>query len=407
MNKPHEMNIETRPAKWKFDGAVNRQMYDSDFYRLHKAKYNPISKCPHNIIGICGSSPRPRSLYRQYSKLLSGLAPESPVDYMLLGRAINVALLLFVLTVIFTAGNFKLFNGFVVSLMLFGGYLAQMSSITNDFPMFAYGILSAFMLIQTVYNPKIGSILFVFLAATGSVIYGFDESFLSAALIAAVFLILLITKLHKLKGDKRKLRFIPPDKEAMFFTAAGFLGMIFVFWLCMVLIETNILKEMLSKVPRGLLVWQLSSGGFSNAPKYMYEILRSFFGSYIWGHSHFSDLTYFILSAIYGALACSGLKIIFPKHVTRMFLTGLGAAFGVYVICHLAISMDGSAENLRIASSKIRFTAVAAGLLLFLPVFSLEKVLEKYSKIIGGMVFSWLVFFQLFYQFRFSFIDIY
>lgn len=411
---------------------ARRLMLDEDFFRLHGAKVPAKGTCPHMIIGDCGISGSPQNLYGFYARNLVPIDPDNAGarSIALAGRTINAALTLLALAMVmawFGRGA----AGPTAFLLLSGGYLAQVATVTNDYPLMMLGVFGSACMMEIIpgrtRRSVAGMLAFaIMLFALRKV----DRSWVSGLLpllagVPALGVSFLVSSTRKKSSGFRKDDSIRHPARgargavvdtltaAIFVVPAAVLTAVGV-WQAPSLWAAghqSFLQAIVNLSPDGHMI--LKAKPF--APGMTLDILRfhfsSFIGTFIWGHSYFAPSVYAIFLAAWGYLTMRGLREAGKSGpmMCAATLIPLGAGLGCYfVMVMLLASYNEIVPGADLdAAVKFRFMAAGVGVVTALPLTGLKSLLADRRKAHGAVIASafWAAILLAYYQLKFYYSD--
>jgi hypothetical protein len=402
-----------------FNRNVWRAMAESDFFRLHSVEPRISNECPHSIIGGCGISKPPIKLYTFYVRILAffGTTDFTPLGIIKNAIFINISLIFSLMFIAKFFLNSDEMTAFCLSLSFLGGMIAQLPSLTNDFPMYilgCFGLLSASSILQKSTLKGLGSFIMVVLLFMA--VKGFDVSSLSFAPFLCILLLLLLVRCKAyLKQD-----FNPPQASLRFNVFLDFVGL----FLCIIafayiivfLSKISAIVNMLSMFDEHThLLSDIQRLDLHKFVAILMSYWKSLIGSYVWGHSYWPDVLYLLSVIAYLVASYSGLLLLKSRTTPWCFyavilLLGAVAAFQLTIV--LGIASDASFSDNQIAResfTKVRLSAPIATAALILPTLSGTYIARR----TGGPNFLrlWMIIliisYALLFPTKFFFADIF
>jgi hypothetical protein len=246
--------------------------------------------------------------------------------------------------------------------------IAQLPSLTNDFPMYilgCFGLLSASSILQK--STSKGLVSFIIVALLFMAVKGFDVSSLSfLPFLCFLFLLLLVRSKPFFRQD-----FNPPYASLRFKAFLDFLGL----FLCIIVFVCIII--FLLKIPaiaNMLLLFDEQSNLLHDIQKinfYKYVAIlvaywKSLIGSFVWGHSYWPDALYMLSIVAYLVASYSGLLLLKSRTTSWCFYAVtilLGAVVALQITIILGIASNASFFENQIARdsfAKVRLSAPIA-----------------------------------------------
>lgn len=384
---PHENN---RTSFWN---SVRDDMAKSEFTLFHQASLPPPDHCPHLVIGSCGMSEGPQRLYSFYSSFLSPLRSfvdfSSPQMLRIVAYLFNVLLLASFGIVVALAGGHRAATVFGAILLFYGGIWSQLVSITNDFPMIILGLILALTLFLAVIPDRKGRALLVWFLAVfmAFVLRGVDVSIWSALPALALFFPLVILGRIGTGASSQSSR--GGHKEAFQVVAAMALPIILFLTLKTVLVKdiASVGSLLKTKLPIGGYLANLEKfTEISKSFSFLWQFMKSVFGSYVWGHSYYDRWVYWGLFFLYLLLSATGVSYLFKsrsKTGAWLILVTIGLLIALQLTAVLtayifdAGTLDAIARD---SYLKSRFTAPGVSTLLVLPAWGINALIENKSR---------------------------
>ncbi|NRA65811.1 MAG: hypothetical protein HRU19_15090 [Pseudobacteriovorax sp.] len=274
-------------------------MKEEDFFRLNQVK-PPDSEdaCIHSIVdGSCGrNKPQLEWLYNIYAKIIGIFGDiSSPKEVLTGARVINICgfgLLFLFIAVYF--GKLVLASSLVLT-CLFGTILGQLSTLTNDIPLYIIGILLMLFLYDCIKSRKRLVPNFVFVGLLVSLGLNLDVSgFFGLAVVILLPMIFILGKKNSILVSKYQF---------CLSLLIGFIASIFLLPILMAMIgeiETS-LKAIL---PNADIVKQIFRNlshrqTFQDLLSATFLFFRSIFSSFVWGHSYYQPWSYLLLALLF------------------------------------------------------------------------------------------------------------
>lgn len=420
----HDVPDEKRVDFWN---RVRTDMLNSDFHRLHNSAIPLPNNCPHSILlKGCGYSDLPQNLYRIYGaifgKLFSEESIDDPVKIRKIFGILNLAILIFTIVIVW----FFIGRGFSKATLIFlvgyGGALAQLPTITNDIPMIMFGLLLLAAFTASVTNEIAMPKSMLFFGALGVIfLMKIDQS-----IYAAIPVLVGILAVHLLKNFSFSPQKSCSDQAGQSLLY-GILAMLAYVFLILVLVSSVIYllkidvlgsREFLVRnLPNGELLNNLSNyRGKLEIMSAFWSYFKSLIGSYVWGHSYYHTSIYCAWGILLVLLGSFGfLKILASFNVNyraaAVVLLILSLVTSAQILLSLTVlKIDAnSAQSLKDAYLKSRFTAPGIGALLIMPMLGLTFCLEdsKAKWWVGKVVCAWGICLLAIYWPRFFLADLY
>lgn len=410
----HQANgLKTSPQDQKgFYRETQEYMHEGDFYRLHNTDPVDPEQCPHTVIGDCGETHRPSSLYKRYSQLFQlHFFQLTPQLLAWLGRAINLSLtLLLMATTCFLLGRPAL-RGLSVALIFCGAYLAQLASITNDFPLFISGMAFGIFIghgISHGIRPLNFVHLLIWVGLYSTLFFDIDQSWiLGLPMISACIFITVLSFFRKYKKN------IQTSSRAR--QLVQLLVFISVFIGCFIAIAE--LRDQISNVnhewgivPRTYMQMLLNFVNLTSSETWISisEHMKSFWGTYVWGHTNHSNFFYICLTLGLATTSVLGLNQISMKGI---FPKTLAAFAAILMAMHLLVTISIFSWLTRpydipalpyvmtAAFAKARFSATSAASILILGLVYLNTIKSKKEKEnLFRACLLWVMYMLLYFQ---------
>lgn len=298
----------------RFFSEVSDYMYDNDFYRMHNVRTIPRGACPHAILNSCGVSDSPAYLYKFYAAVLSigGFHPSKPAEIEHVGKAANILLTLLIFCLILLLYGNDVTHASLFLLALTGGFLAQFASITNDIPQylmgfFALGTACYIFLGKSQRKALVGVAVLLVLFAIAFPIDRSSLSLLPLLLALVIFMMIRLSQGRSLIVEERD-----GHSNATVLLAAG----CFTAGAVAAIAGLNLLPGIvrlspLSSLGEGIaqstnlrMILNFPLVDLGQAAVLLGGYLQSVFGTFVWGHSFYHGIFYFIFAA-----ACTGLAV--------------------------------------------------------------------------------------------------
>jgi hypothetical protein len=375
--KARNLTIESDES---FNRNVWRAMAESDFFRLHSVESRISNECPHSIIGHCGITDPPIKLYTLYVRILAffGATEYAPLGIIRTAMVINIFLIIVLVCIARSFLNSNEMAAFYLSLSFLGGMVAQLPSLTNDFPMFilgGFGLLSAVSILQKPILKGLGSFFMAILIFM--IVQRFDLSSLSFAPFLCVLFLLLLARWKLLSKQYSN----PPQTSLRLKAFLDFLGL-FLYIIGFVYIVTILVKipaivNILSMLDeRTLLLGDIQRIDSHKSAGILISYWKSIFGSYVWGHSYWPDAFYGL--SVSGYLVASYLGLLLLKsrttpwhYYTVASILGAVVAFQIVIVLGIASGPSFSDNQIfRESYTKVRLSAPIATAALILPALS-------------------------------------
>ena len=362
-----------------FNEKAYRYLNQNDFYYLHRV--HPVAAaCPHEILGGCGITSWPSSYYSRVTRIFSQIgfeATDSLISLTIRFQLYFVLLTFIVFTVLVASGH-DLALVTLVSVVFSGSFWSALPSITNDTLLFLFGIVSSVTVVAGLRKDKVFTYTFstILIALLGWG-YFIDKSWIFAPLgLAAPASFCLGRKTPPKSSSASELR-------EYLLHGRGFLGILVILVLGPVALLW-LLDQTLDIVNgRSITLFnKLSSGYLSQAQgvwktftlnqyaEFLLAHFKSFYGTFVWGHSYFSNKLYLVLTILSVYLGFEAWCWI-QKNLTRisrlLFLTYmlLGIWFGICALYIVSNKHFGSPEIVFESYTKIRLIAPLLGFYLF------------------------------------------
>lgn len=406
---------------WK---NVKTEMKKFEFHRFHNGSMPEDGQCPHSIVNACGYSPRPEHLYKRYAIFLKTIFSSELLRQpsFLRSTAITIHIFILFLTIglIAAMGGKQLFETVAVILIFYGGWLSQQSSVTNDVPMILYGIYLAALMTKIATKP-ISTVSFLSWYSLAVFfewcLIDVDLSALSAipVLIAMPLLWLLMRK------SRPALQFQHKDfSKTAILTCAYLSALASLLVLGKYILTTNFggLKSFLrNNLPSGQLLDNLAKFDslYSDALS-LWIYFKSFFGSFVWGHSYYHGLTYtvliFVLITTYGI----GLNSLFTRAGGRLSSFVVLLLFGLLFLSQLTLLQSAYLppslaldEITRDSYLKTRFTAPGIAAIITPSMVGIQQLLigDRSRSVLIKLTLGWSLVLLAYYLPKFFLVDIY
>ncbi|WP_234996175.1 hypothetical protein [Pseudobacteriovorax antillogorgiicola] len=356
-------------------GSFYNQSYDfmeqNDFYYLHKL--HPVrNTCIHRIVGHCGISSQPMNWYQDISLFSNPLT--SPHQFVFYHQVITLLLLIICITSAYFFLENGYFQGFLVGLILCGGFWSAIPSITNDIPLFIGGFMSliAFSTGSERWKKFCRPILsFVLVTIFILILKYYDRSWIT------IFLIIPFLTINEMANNNQS-RSVGFGRAALELVSIVILSIFLAFLLVkfsdrFVFFDRNIWDLISSNIDHKILSIldgpQILSLSFFGA--ILNGHIKSVFGTFVWGHSQFSEWMYIFCGIVVTFLSTQGWKS-YRESTTVLKASFIGVAMVVsYTACILII------------------TSIS------LPYVDHSKILlESYTKIrlVGPLIFLYFMF---------------
>lgn len=398
-----------------FYNDIQDIMYDSDFYRFHKANALPRDRCPHWILRVCGVSSRPIWLYRQYSKILSLFdeAPWSGSTYLTVGKWANSVILAIILGCAWFFLAYRRVFAFLVLLIFSGGIMVQIPSVTNDVPMFFVGLLGLLVATKVFDRSRILYRVLWGLGYLGLVagVSHIDRSYLAGMPFALFLIFVGFFNIQQPPAPSSQSSSLSPSVASV---VNGTLIVVVVcalttwsLWYTSHVIDNNpgpIFNWFRGYMDDLNLFLSLKDVPRSDMPILLYFYARSIAGTYMWGHSFLAAQVYFVwvtlVLIIPSILGIRYLLEIGGKY-KKLCLAVLGVLIGIQVVVVLTVASDSLGVHLGAMDAQLKARLTAPGLaaiflLPFLGFVSISKC-EKWRPWLLYGTLTWSLIMTFYY----------
>ena len=412
----------------RFYESARKLMFDQDFYRLHAVQVPPKGSCPHMILGSCGISGSPQNLYDLYAKILPAnvLYSGNARSIGIAGRAINLLwTLLLIILVAWLFGSGAIAPTLVI--LTSGAFLAQVSSITNDYPMMMLGIFGTGCLAEIISgNEKkatLGLLVFsIVLCASRSV----DRSWVAGLLTLSAGTMILTARLllrdapsnigqaPELPLNSRRGQVLGKIHQGFFALAVGVFVALSIIWAIPHLWAAGIqeiFKPILRLSPDGHMLLRAKPYSIQMTWEVLKLHCKSFVGSFVWGHSYFSAPVYSTFLAGWLYLALKGLRHVmnFKPRYRITVLVAIGLALGTYhALLMLLVSYNEMIPGSDLAAAvKFRFMAPGVASVVVLPFLGIRSLQSNphHARTMIFVAIYWTMIFLTYYQLKFFYCD--
>ncbi|RYZ91142.1 MAG: hypothetical protein EOP04_01555 [Proteobacteria bacterium] len=388
----------------KFNNDSFHSMIENDFYRLHNARILDNGECPHKILfkDSCGISERPLALYQFYGNLLKALnfpSIQNPHSFLALGRAFNWAWVTIVGLILIVAFGESASVLLLFYMLFCGTFLSQVSSISNDPPMYLLGFSIAVCLVHMIQKPKLTN-LFVFILLTAYLIVARKIDRSAVAAVPGLLALLLLVPMQ-FKGLQPKSKFRPLN-----------ILLLVVSLTLMLAVGLN-WKPISSALSLDLISWlnRLTDDAYllNNINKFdMWAAvnavginMESALGSFIWGHSPVPDIyiqlifTVFVILTIFGISHGKKSKLINVAAVLAIAVLMVGQSM---VILSAQLSELNEQKVVFDSFLKVRLTAPGFAVFMIPASIGLLSIYkeEKWRPILIRAFSFWVIVWQLY-----------
>lgn len=414
MHQSFQKSDNTSLSKKDFLEEAFSYMMEHDFYFLHKLPPVP-DHCPHKVVGYCSSSERVKAWY---SFIANFLPKVNSIAYFSLSHIIVSIILL--LTYLLCSKYFLSISKqtLIVPIILSGAFWSTLPSITNDTPIYIYGLIGLSIIIFNWLSncTKFLKTLISFVWIIGS--YHFIRELDRSWVICLLSVPLLMTScfLGPFKSNRNQHSLARAGMEVLgFFTVA-------------ILSSYMIIKYTTHLDFRGIEIWKYLANNIDpalirihksthnltleSAKFVLVEHIKSLFGSFVWGHSYYKNKVYWLLSLLFYWLSVEGwnhLKNRTSKTTQVLTATSLSLALTGALMTILLISLEKVTDLTYSIESftKIRLIAPILSIYLFLPALGVFAISKHKLKDIGLRVFlySYTCIVCIWYLPRFFFYD--
>lgn len=407
----------------KFFRNAKSSMYKNDFFRLHLVEPQPDGVCPHYILQTCGITNNPMLLYQYYIKLLKHVhefTGTSPEELLWAGRLISSLWLIIFLVLVRLILGKDIVMAVSLFLIFAGSYQSQFASITNDMPMYILGFWGMATLAHLLANGRsLRGIIAYSILVVGWCIGSFIDRSYIAGLITVVYYPFVFILIGKLKKDLRTNIGIKDMYKSVFcgllYAALLLIGV----YLTKILFTYSLGKDLVNYLltwigDAGFLLYPIKLDFYPNLVLGYWYYFKSFFGTYVWGHSYYNRYIYCIyiiclFSLIYfGSLFVS--KYTDKKRAIILLLTSFLTMVSYFYIV-IAVAGKGYFQPEIVFGSylKVRLTAPGISTLMALPILGIiylqkSRRFHIYSNIISGI---WILALLLYYYPRFYIGDVF
>ena len=411
----------------QFNIEANTALASSDFYRLHGTRrFTSLDECPHSVVftGNCGETNRPIALYKVYSNIASNFVSTTALnalELLKLGRIFNL-----LWTVLLVASVFLFFGKTVANSTIFvflftGTIFSQVPSITNDIPNFMYGLfLTACIAKLATSGPTLRSwvgaivaVLWFGIATQIDVSAGAAIPPLICVVVLALTGVFDVFRPTRERGLEIHLSQSVGARNLAIIAAGSFTSILAIYFLSnLVSFNRSLFDELVfSRIDQSLQILKINSATATEIQHLVTSHVKGYFGSFVWGHSHYSGYVYLSLTLFFIGLAVIGG---YSQHWTSVFRDGPRLyVFGTLVVIQFAIPIalgaEHFAESVQYAESftKLRLTAPGIASLMALPCIGVVFLQNspRYRTFIYQLAVLWTLQLVLFYQVKFYWIE--
>jgi len=423
----HQLSSSPDGDEHSFWDAVRVDMIRADFHRLNNGALPASGACPHTVVGGCGATVLPQNLYHAYAVTLGRLVPASLIDLPQVVRRIalaaNIVFIVCLALASATLGGIQLLSVLVVTLVFYGGAQSQLPTVTNDVPMILYGLYLAALGVSVIIHPQrwirhgvgyiVGGLLYAVLSSVDRGIHAALPVLI--ALPPAWALAFWAARSKSEVGSCVRGSFWRLVAGPLFFFGAAALICISV----KMALETNLFDLhtlMVTKVPDGGLIDNMQKfRSVSDLALGLWLYFKSLFGSFVWGHSYYHDVTYavhLVLFVIMTAAGCVAISSRARRAGPAAFLTALLATLAAAQVCLILSVMSvnlNSPPIMRDSFLKSRLTAPGIAGLLIVPMVGIYTGLEskKWRPVITAVTIIWALVLTGYYLPKFFLADPY
>jgi uncharacterized membrane protein len=312
-----------------------------------------------------------------------------------------------------------------VVLVLVGAPLAQLASVTNDFPMYCIGLLMAASIISLVANPGRKLTSFVTLSFMIFLVFSsrdWDRSWVTGIYPLTVLILIFAFSCLGIDLKNRATEKETPFQGKLKWALIAFSGSDFLFGISFHGLA-NLSSIHWSKLDVFMRdEFSFNDGGvLSNFPKLSFELCRkalsvhlnTVVGTYVWGHSFYSNIFYRSIQFLLLLASIVGFTYLYRHYRSKyatvlffLFLTGI-AVHGLSVVLVSYSLMNP--QLLLHAVAKIRLTALGLGILLVLPTLGILHLFDRKKWIRHIGLITWLIAFNImiFWQTKFFLADVF
>jgi len=392
MYKSAEINRTPRSSD---NVEINLDMKNQHFYSFHNVREIPDSVCPHRILGGCGKTALPMRYYNALASITPTDNPD-PIMSHFNFVIINATFICSMLVLIYFLFPISQFQSTLIVFALMGGIYSQFPTITNDLPMFLFGVL--LLNINTYFLSTSKNVLrhiLAFFLAVLSLLIGrnIDHSYL--AIIPSLFLIVTVgISKFALKKSPPMNRQNPMAPCAIFFAA----GLSIILFLYNGTVRDMIISGLTKFTNKAVFLENFVSSSLETKLEIFLSYFKSIVGTFVWGHSYFETFQYIISFIFLSYMAIRGLIKSQSYLDTRIGALWFSLAFWGSII--LIISSVPYDIDILDSYSKVRKTAPSIAIILLLPFMGLNFTYHKLQArhILSSGVIIWLavvVFFSL------------
>ena len=380
----HMAVTDKAPDDVTFNRSALKSLINSDFFRLHEAHFPKDGECPHAVLRGCGVSEGPMRLYRFYANVLKRLGiiinGYEPEQLLWVGRLINIfRLICFSIFICLLLGKHSLFL-LAFYLISEGGYLAQFPSLSNDPPLFLYGLFLALGFSGLLRGTlKLWQrLIFICLAF----VLFFAARDIDRSAIAALPLICTFPFVFALTYKTPSSKELVSLKQTRWkwvlvlvsgvvtFGAVGSAGM---YWKDFSRFSGLPVLRIVNAISNDAgMMENLSSHNMATIFAAISVFAKSFLGSFVWGHTYFPDHYYALILGALFVLTLRGLAELIATWDVKVGSL-LAVVFGGLIAVYFLIVLLVLPPDLKIGSTefggflKVRLTAPGSGILLVLP----------------------------------------
>ena len=373
----------------EFLQQAKSKMFTSDFFRLNSAEPIENEPCLHAILGGCGAGKRTVIFYQDMLTLLDfiGLEYHSVDSYFYAAFIYNVFFLVLSLFIVVSFWSIQGLSALLFLLPFYGSMAGQMFTITNDYFLICIGLLNAFSVMILYQKNQTSYLRFIVILAFSLVSLISFSNYDSSAFTLAYPVVLAISVFIAKKLAKLRLMLL-----VMIGLQVLALTMLFLNWLNFDLLNPY-LKSIVGYSFSG------STDVNQNFLSTFIGMIRSIFGSYVWGHSIFPWPAF---------TAVFGLWLFF---IFRSESKLNDALFMMNIILSLALSiylLDGFFSKKMFDWDSYFKPRFLVGIVpfVFFP-FVKEFLVKSQSKVVWGL-FVFTIIINLFYIFpKFFLVDAY